>query len=182
MQDTTATADGRAFDIPVKRHARRIDGDRIFQVLVAAAAGIVLVGLGAAALSMLFGGLPAFEKFGFGFLYRSVWDPVRQDFGAFVPIYGTLVTALLSMMVAVPVSFGIAVFLTEVAPAWLRGPVGRGDRIAGRHPQHHLRHVGTVRVRPVHVRLDRTVGFEAYWQAARARVRCSPGRRWASAC
>ena len=72
---------------------------------------------------MLFGGLPAFAKFGLSFLYRSTWDPVRQDFGAFVPIYGTVVTATLAMIVAVPMSFGIALFLTEVAPAWLRGPI-----------------------------------------------------------
>ncbi len=122
MQHTTA-AGGRSFNIPASRRGRRFDGDRIFQVLVAAAAGFVLLGLGAAALSMLYGVLPAFAKFVFGFLYRSVWDPVRQDFGAFVPIYGTLVTALLAMLVAVPVSFGIALFLTEVAPGWLRGPV-----------------------------------------------------------
>jgi len=99
------------------------NGDRIFRILVGAAAGFVLVSLVAAALSMLYGGLPAFEKFGLGFLYRSVWDPVARDFGALVPIYGTLVTSIISMLIAVPVSFGIALFLTEVAPLWLRGPI-----------------------------------------------------------
>ena len=72
---------------------------------------------------MLYGGLPAFLKFGFGFIYRTAWDPVRQDFGAAVPIYGTVVTSLIAMIIAVPISFGIGVFLTEVAPRWLRGPV-----------------------------------------------------------
>jgi phosphate transport system permease protein len=123
MQRSTVVTAGPSLAAPLSRPARRGDGDPIFRVLVAGAAGFVLVGLGAAALSMLYGGLPAFAKFGLGFLYRSAWDPVRQDFGAFVPIYGTLVTALLSMLVAVPVSFGIAVFLTEVAPGWLRGPI-----------------------------------------------------------
>jgi len=98
-------------------------GDRIFRGLAAGAAGFVLVSLLAAALSMLYGGLPAFEKFGFGFLYRPVWDPVAHDFGALVPIYGTVVTAIVAMAIAVPVSFGIALFLTEMAPLRLRGPV-----------------------------------------------------------
>ncbi len=109
---------------PVARGRSGAAGDRVFRVVVACAAGFVLASLGAIALSMLCGGIPAFRKFGFAFLYTSVWDPVHQKFGAFVPIYGTLVTSALAMLIAVPVSFGIAVFLTEVAPAWLRGPVG----------------------------------------------------------
>ena len=59
-----------------------------------------------------------------GFLYSADWDAVAQKFGALVPIYGTLVTALIAMLIAVPVSFGIAMFLTEIAPNWMRGPVG----------------------------------------------------------
>jgi len=74
-------------------------------------------------MSMLYGGLPAFAKFGFGFLYRTAWDPVRQDFGAAVPIYGTLVTSGIAMLIAVPISFGVAIFLSEVCPAVLRGPI-----------------------------------------------------------
>ena len=106
---------------PARRNRRM--GDAIFRIAALASALFVLVSLGAAALSMLYGGLPAFAKFGFGFIYRTVWDPVRQDFGAAVPIYGTLVTSALAMVIAVPVSFGIAVFLTEVCPNWLRGPI-----------------------------------------------------------
>ncbi len=98
-------------------------GDTLFRTLALLAALFVLISLGAVALSMFYGGLTAFRKFGLGFIYRSEWDPVKQDFGALVPIFGTLVTSLLSMIIAVPVSFGIAVFLTEVSPNWLRGPV-----------------------------------------------------------
>jgi len=98
--------------------------DRGFRWLVTGAGVLVLVSLGAAALSMLWGGRAAFEKFGVAFLWRDAWDPVQQDFGALVPIYGTLVTALIAMIIAVPVSFGIAMYLTEIAPKWLRGPVG----------------------------------------------------------
>jgi phosphate transport system permease protein len=98
--------------------------DRGFRWLVTGAGVLVLVSLAAAALSMLWGGRAAFEKFGIAFLWRDAWNPVQQDFGALVPIYGTLVTALIAMAIAVPVSFGIAMFLTEVAPKWMRGTIG----------------------------------------------------------
>ncbi len=98
--------------------------DRGFRWLVTAAGLFVLVSLAAAALSMLWGGREAFAKFGIAFLWTDQWDAVQQQFGALVPIYGTLVTALIAMLIAVPVSFGIAMFLTEIAPKWLRGPVG----------------------------------------------------------
>jgi phosphate transport system permease protein len=99
--------------------SRRV-GDVTFRTATTAAALFVLVSLGAAALSMLYGGIPAFAKFGLAFLYRTAWDPVRQDFGAAVPIYGTLVTSAIAMIIAVPISFGIAVFLNEVCPTRLR--------------------------------------------------------------
>ncbi|CAB3835093.1 Phosphate transport system permease protein PstC [Achromobacter piechaudii] len=72
---------------------------------------------------MLWGGRLAFSTFGFEFLWSSEWDAVNHKFGALVPIYGTLVTALIAMLIAVPVSFGVAYYLTEVAPKWLRQPV-----------------------------------------------------------
>ena len=108
----------------VERDARDHATDRGFRWLVTGAGLFVLVALAAAALSMLWGGREALHKFGFGFFASKTWDPVGQQFGALVPIYGTLVTALLAMLIAVPVSFGIAMFLTEIAPKWLRGPVG----------------------------------------------------------
>jgi phosphate transport system permease protein len=105
------------------RGRTRRTGDPAFRTIAAMAAFFVLLSLGAAALSMLWGGIPAFAKFGFGFIYRSEWNPVQQDFGALVPIYGTIMTSLLAMLLAVPVSFGIALFLTEVSPVWMRGPI-----------------------------------------------------------
>ncbi len=80
----------------------------------------MLLTLIGAALSMLWGGREAFSTFGFSFLWSTDWDAVNHKFGALVPIYGTLVTALIAMLIAVPVSFGIALFLTEVAPNWMR--------------------------------------------------------------
>jgi len=97
--------------------------DRIFRTLFAGAGWFVLIVLIGAALSMLWGGREAFQTFGWRFLVSSDWDAVQHKFGALVPIYGTLVTALIAMLIAVPVSFGIALFLTEVAPTWLRGPI-----------------------------------------------------------
>ena len=85
---------------------------------------LVLALLGAAAFSMFWGGRLAFQTFGFSFIYRWDWDAVNQQFGALVPIYGTVVSSAIAILIAVPVSFGIAVFLSEVAPRWLRGPVG----------------------------------------------------------
>ncbi len=102
----------------------RIGGDGVFRLIAATAALIVLVVLGLAALSMLVGGWPAFRTFGLHFFLGTEWDPVAKKFTALVPIYGTVVTAALAMLIAVPVSFGIAVFLNEVAPPWMRGPVG----------------------------------------------------------
>jgi len=99
-------------------------GDRLFHVVVACAAYFVLLALGAAALSMAWGGKLAFQTFGWRFFYGTEWDPVARRFAAFVPIYGTLVTSLIAMIIAIPVSLGIAVFLTEVCPRWARGTVG----------------------------------------------------------
>jgi phosphate transport system permease protein len=98
--------------------------DRAFRWLATGAGVLVLVALASAALSMLWGGRDAFATFGIGFLWSREWDPVGQHFGALVPIYGTVVTAIIAMIIAVPVSFGIAMFLTEVAPKWMRGTVG----------------------------------------------------------
>ncbi len=98
--------------------------DRLFYWVVAGSAFFVLIALGAAALSMAWGGRLAFQTFGWRFFYGTEWDPVTRQFAAFVPIYGTIITSLISMIIAVPISLGIAVFLTEVAPRWMRGPVG----------------------------------------------------------
>jgi len=105
------------------RAARDAFVDRLFRGIFATAGWFVLITLIAAAVSMLWGGREAFGSFGWKFLISPDWDAVNHKFGALVPIYGTLVTALIAMLIAVPVSFGIALFLTEVAPNWLRGPI-----------------------------------------------------------
>ena len=101
-------------------------GDRVFEWLCRGAGIVVLLLLGAIILELFIGGLPAFQAFGFDFLWSTVWQPVegREDYGALVPVFGTVVTAVLAILLAVPVAFGIAFFLTELAPEWLRRPVG----------------------------------------------------------
>ncbi|MGA9011339.1 MAG: phosphate ABC transporter permease subunit PstC [Acetobacteraceae bacterium] len=119
MQQAVATLAGPSS----KRRSYQI-GDAIFAFLARFAGAFVLVLLGSLILSLLIGGLPAFRRFGFGFIGSTDWDPVQQVFGAAVSIYGTLVTSALSMILAVPLAFGIAFYLTELAPTWLRRPVG----------------------------------------------------------
>ena len=103
-----------------RRDARR---DSVFKLIVTATGWLVLVALLATALSMLWGGREAFQTFGWRFFTSSNWDVGAREFGALVPIFGTLATSLIAMIIAVPVSFGIAVFLTEVSPTWLRTPL-----------------------------------------------------------
>jgi len=98
--------------------------DRLFHGVTAAAACLVLILLAGVALSMAWGSRLAFKTFGLSFLTASDWDVPAAKFGALVPIYGTLMTSAIALIIAVPVSIGIALFLTDIAPRWTRGPVG----------------------------------------------------------
>ena len=98
--------------------------DRLFRYLLLATVAFVLLALAGAALSMLWGGRQALQATGLDFFFSADWNPVENRYGALVPIFGTVVTAAIAMLLAIPVSFGIAFHLTEVAPRWLRGPVG----------------------------------------------------------
>ena len=99
-------------------------GDIIFEFFARFAGAFVLVLLGAIIVVLFLGGFAAFRQFGPGFLVASDWDPVKEVFGAAVPIYGTIVTSILALLLAVPIAFGIAFYLTELAPSWVRRPVG----------------------------------------------------------
>ena len=98
--------------------------DRIFGWLAQGAAWLTLGMLIAILASLTISAWPAISKYGFGFLTSTTWDPVKEEFGGLVMIYGTLMTSLIALLIAVPVSFGIAVFLTELSPAWLKRPLG----------------------------------------------------------
>lgn len=110
--------------LPDTRSRRDEMQDRGFSYVLAITAFLVLIALAGAALSMLWGGREVLAQEGWSFFFSADWNPVENHYGALVPIYGTLVTAIIAMIIAVPVSFGIALYLTEVAPPWLRRPVG----------------------------------------------------------
>ena len=99
-------------------------GDAIFHGLTVLFALIVLLVLGGVIVSLVSGGFLAFAQFGFKFFVTSVWNPVTEKFGALAPIYGTLVTSLIAMLIGVPVAFGVALFITELCPKWLKRPLG----------------------------------------------------------
>ena len=99
-------------------------GDQIFAWACKGAAAFVLLLLGAIIVELFIAGLPAFRAFGLAFVVSTDWDPVQEVFGAGVSIYGTIVTAVLAIILAVPLAFGVAFYLTELAPVWLRRPVG----------------------------------------------------------
>lgn len=117
-----ATAAEPASPVPPMRKSG-VGADRAFQWITAAAAWLVLVLLGGVAVSMAWGGRLAFQTFGWHFVTGKDWDVGAEKFGAFVPIYGTLVTSAIALIIAVPVSIGIALFLTDIAPRWTRGPI-----------------------------------------------------------
>jgi phosphate transport system permease protein len=98
--------------------------DVLFRVLTRVAAIAVLVILGGVIISLIDGSLPALRAFGLNFLIEERWNPVTEKFGAIAPIYGTLVTSFIAMLIAVPVGLLIAMFLTELCPMWLRRPIG----------------------------------------------------------
>ena len=107
---------------PVPRHNALMDA--IFRNTTRTFAFLVFSLLGAILVSLLVGAMLSIRQFGFGFLWSQEWDPVREEFGALVPIVGTLVSSAIALAIAIPVSFGIAMFLTELSPVWLRRPLG----------------------------------------------------------
>lgn len=99
-------------------------GDIVFFNLTRAAAILVLVILSGVIIALINGALPALQAFGLNFLVEERWNPVTEKFGALAPIYGTLVTSFIAMLIAVPLGLLIALFLTELCPMWLRRPIG----------------------------------------------------------
>jgi phosphate transport system permease protein len=103
---------------------RLILTDRFFKLLTRSAAAFVLIILFGVIFTLVEGSIPALKEFGIGFVWTEDWNPVKERFGALAPIYGTLVTSIIAMLVAVPIGLGIAIFLTELCPIWLRRPIG----------------------------------------------------------
>ncbi len=98
--------------------------DAVFALAARGAALLTLALLVGIIVSLVIGAAPAIREYGLSFLWRSEWDPVQNQYGGLVMIYGTLMTSAIALLIAVPVSFGIALFLTELSPGWLKRPLG----------------------------------------------------------
>ncbi|MDD5240112.1 MAG: phosphate ABC transporter permease subunit PstC [Sulfuricella sp.] len=98
--------------------------DMVFRNTTRFFAFLVFALLAGIVLSLFFGSLPAIKAFGLGFLFSSEWNPVTEKFGALVPVIGTLSTSIIALLIAIPASFGIALFITELSPRWLKRPLG----------------------------------------------------------
>ena len=124
----TPAAMNKAFALstpPAPKRARSGPlADRLFGFAAKGAAYFTLGLLLAILSSLTISAWPAIAKYGLGFLTSSAWDPVQENFGGLVMIYGTLATSVIALLIAVPVSFGIALFLTELSPTWLKRPLG----------------------------------------------------------
>ena len=121
LQNPSQSGTRAVFLASLARLRRR---DTVFRHLTRTAAVLVLVILGGVIFALADGAWPALRTFGFDFLVSERWNPVTERFGALAPIYGTLVTSVIAMLIAVPVGLLIAVFLTELCPIWLRRPIG----------------------------------------------------------
>src|SRR3984893_11096397 len=121
----SGSAEGSAAEISRARTLGRLRfSDMLFHHSTRAAAILVLIILSGVIIALIQGSLPALQAFGFNFLIEERWNPVTERFGALAPIYGTLVTSLIAMLIAVPLGLLIALFLTELCPPWLRRPIG----------------------------------------------------------
>jgi phosphate transport system permease protein len=109
---------------PPPRSRRAPWADAVFAWVAQGSAWLTLALLAGIIGSLVIGAWPAIREFGIGFLFSTDWDPVEEKYGGLVMIYGTLATSFIALLIAVPVSFGIALFLTELAPGWLKRPLG----------------------------------------------------------
>ncbi|HSZ52816.1 MAG TPA: phosphate ABC transporter permease subunit PstC [Caulobacteraceae bacterium] len=129
MSDTARTVAGKAFTVADTQPGRRVSPrgsafDYAFQALCFAAATALLASLGGVLVSLAIGGWPVLSKFGFGFLTGKTWDPVRDIYGAAGPIVDTIITSAIALLLSLPVAGGVAFFLTELCPSFLKRPIG----------------------------------------------------------
>ena len=126
MSSTQATTLGEIKSAPPINRAKLSFalGDVLFKFTALFFALVVLMLLVGIIYMLFMGSLPAFKEFGLGFITSDAWDPVKEQYGAWPSLVGTLVAALIAMLIGLPLSFGIAIFITEMAPQWLKRPVG----------------------------------------------------------
>jgi phosphate transport system permease protein len=120
----TNAPDAASVALHAKRVARFRAQDQLFHISTLSLAALVLAALVGTLVALSAQAWPAFESFGPAFLWTNVWSVPDDNFGALAAIYGTVITSSIALLIAVPISFGIAVFLTETCPPWLRRPLG----------------------------------------------------------
>jgi len=120
---TTEAAASHSADVAAVARRQRVL-DMLFHRVTMFFSLLVLAALMGIIVSLFINAWPTFQKFGFQFLWRVEWDIINEEFGAAIAIVGTLLSATIALLIAVPLSFGIALFLTETCPAWLRRPLG----------------------------------------------------------
>ena len=154
--------------------------DRLFAWLARGAALLTLAMLLGILISLLVGAWPSISQYGLGFLTRSVWDPVQNEYGGLVMIYGTLATSAIALLIAVPVSFGIALFLTELSPAWLKRPLGTAIELLAAVPSIVYGMWGLMVFGPVLAKFVQ-VPLQAMFDNAPGFRACSAAHQWVSA-
>ena len=120
----TAGTMGNADGVALGKARNAVIQDRIFFYITLFSAILIVVLLLGVIASLLIGAWPAISTFGLSFVWTQRWSPVKEIFGALAPIYGTVITSIIAMVIGIPVSFGIAIFLTEICPVPLRRPIG----------------------------------------------------------
>lgn len=124
-----------SISIPYKAQLRReARAEALFKSVTMVCAGLVLVLLLGVLLALVHGAWPALSTFKLAFLTSSIWNPVTDQYGALAALYGTVITSVVALLIAVPLAFGIAVFLTETCPMWLRGPIAGGIELLAAVP------------------------------------------------
>jgi phosphate transport system permease protein len=117
---TLGTTDG----VTLGKARNAVLQDRVFYYITLGSAVLIVALLLGVIASLLIGAWPAISTFGLSFVWTERWSPVKEIFGALAPIYGTVITSIIAMVIGIPVSFGIAIFLTEICPVPLRRPIG----------------------------------------------------------
>ncbi len=166
---------------PPTRQRRAPWADVLFAVAAHAAAWLTLALLAGIIVSLVVGAWPAIQEYGLSFLWRSEWDPVNDKYGGLVMIYGTLATSAIALLIAVPVSFGIALFLTELSPGWLRRPLGVAIELLAAVPSIVYGMWGLLVFGPILATFVQQPLQRCGWRLASARARWCRVRRWASA-